>query len=192
MNVLIVYAHPNPKSFNHAVLETVREGLAEAGHSVRVKDLYAEGIKANLDASDFESFFGGKTPEDVLRQQADVSWAEGLVFVYPIWWFSTPGILKGWVDRVFSKGFAYDFGEAGPVGLLRHRKALVLNTTGGAEATYEAQGMKPVLTVPMTAGTLGFCGIRDVSSRTYFAVPSATDEERKAMLAEARALAKAF
>lgn len=192
MKVLIVYAHPNPKSFNHAILETVGEGLREAGHEVKVKELYEEKIKPHLDGEDFEALMAGKVPADVQKEQADLSWAEGLVLIYPIWWFSTPSVLKSWIDRVFTKGFAYDFSESGPVGLLKHGKALVFTTTGGDEATYEASGMKSVITLPVTAGTLGFCGIKGVVGKTFFAVPGATDEARKAMLVEARELARAF
>ena len=192
MNVLVVYAHPNPKSFNHAILYEVRSGLTESGHNVKVKDLYAENPKTHLDAQDFGQIMGGKVPEDILREQADIAWAEGLVFIYPIWWFSTPGILKGWVDRVFLNGFAFEFGPSGPVGLLKHRKALVLTTTGGEEAGYDAMEAKEMIVRPMTDGTLRFCGIPEVTAKNFYGVPSISDEARKAMLAEVRVLVKAF
>lgn len=192
MKVLVVYTHPNPKSFNHALLEEVRAGLTEAGHEVKVKDLYALGFKTSLDGEDFGQILQGKTPDDVLREQADILWAEGLVLIYPVWWFSAPAALKGWIDRVFLNGFAFEFGPQGPRGLLKHGKALVLNTTGGEESGYEKMDAKAMILRPVTDGTLSFCGIPSVAAKTFFGVTTATEEVRKAMLAEARALAKAF
>ncbi|MGC8762663.1 MAG: NAD(P)H-dependent oxidoreductase [Acidobacteriota bacterium] len=192
MKVLVVYAHPNPLSFNHAILESVAAALGEAGHEVRVKDLYAEKPKVTLDGEDFQGILSGKVPEDILREQAEVLWAEGLVFVYPIWWFSMPAILKGWIDRVFLNGFAFEIGPQGARGLLRHRKAMVFTTTGGLEEAYAQGNGREVLLRPMTDGTLRFCGIGEVSAKVFYGVPSATENQRKAMLAEAARLARAF
>jgi NAD(P)H dehydrogenase (quinone) len=192
MKVLVVYAHPNPLSFNSALKEAVREGLEEAGHAVRVKDLYDEAPKVTLDARDFGSIVSGTVPEDILKEQAEVVWAEGLVFVYPIWWFATPAILKGWIDRVFLNGFAFEIGAEGPRGLLKHRKALVVTTTGAPEASYEAGKAREVIVRPMTDGTLSFCGVPEVEAKVFYAVPTATENQRKAMLVEAKALGRSF
>jgi len=192
MRVLVVYCHPNPKSFNHALKEEVLAGLREAGHEVKVRDLYAEPFKTTLDGADFTQILGGSIPADIRKEQELVSWAEGLVFHYPVWWFGLPAALKGWVDRVLLQGFAFAFGPKGPEGLLKHRKALVLNTTGGPEANYDAARSKEIYLRPFTEGTLQFCGIREVTAKTFWAVPYVDDAARKAMLAEARALAKGF
>lgn len=192
MRVLVVYCHPNPASFSHALLGEVASGLKEAGHEVDVHDLYADPFKPVLDAADFGQIFSGKVPEDIAREQARVSWAEGLVFIYPVWWFGLPAALKGWVDRVLLQGFAFAVTPSGLKGLLKHRKALVLNTTGGPEASYDAAASKEIFIRPFTDGTLRFCGIPHVEAKTFWAVPYVDDAARKAMLAEARALAKAF
>jgi NAD(P)H dehydrogenase (quinone) len=191
MKVLVVYTHPNPKSFNHAILDEVEEGLKESGHEVKVKDLYALNFKTSLDGADFVQIMDGKIPPDVVQEQADIAWADGLVFIYPIWWFSTPALLKGWVDRVLLKGFAYDFLPEGPKGLLKHQKALVLTTTGGPEAGYDARDAKGIIIRPMTDGTLGFCGVQNISHKNFYGLP-ADEETRKGWLVEVRALAKAF
>lgn len=192
MNVLVVYAHPNPLSFNHALLESVAAGLKEAGHDVRVKDLYAEKPKVTLDAEDFQGILAGRVPEDIRREQAEVAWAEGLVFVYPVWWFSMPAILKGWIDRVFLNGFAFEVASDGPRGLLRHGKAQIFMTTGGLEEDYARGIGRQLLTEPMTEGVLRYCGIGEVSAKVFYGVPSASENQRKAMLAEAFALARAL
>ncbi len=192
MNVLIVYCHPNPKSFNHALLEAAREGLEEAGHAVKTRDLYAEPFKVALDAADFQQIMSGHVPSDIKREQELVSWAEGLAFIYPIWWFGPPAALKGWIDRVFLHGFAFEVTAGGAKGLLKHKKALVLNTTGGPEANYDATNAKDMIIRPMSDGTLRFCGITEVQTKTYYGVTAVDDAARKEMLREARALAKQF
>lgn len=109
-----------------------------------------------------------------------------------IWWFSAPAILKGWIDRVFLEGFAYSVGEGGLRGLLKHRKALVVNTTGGDEAGYNGTWAMGLLAKPMTEGVLAFCGVRDVAEKTFYGVPYVSREAREEMLGLARELGKAF
>ncbi len=192
MNTLVVYAHPNPESFNHALLESVQVGLEKAGHEIRVKDLYASGFKPTLDADDLTLISQGETPDDVKPEQADVSWAEGLVLIYPLWWHDRPAILKGWMDRVFLNGFAFEYGAQGPTGLLGGKKALVLQTSGNPEAVYDAWETKDAIKKVITTGGLEFFGIRDITYKVFFGVPIVTDNERQAMLEEARALAQGF
>ncbi|MBW2369158.1 MAG: NAD(P)H-dependent oxidoreductase, partial [Deltaproteobacteria bacterium] len=132
MKVLIVYAHPNPESFNHAVLEAFLEGLSEAGHTSDVIDLYEMNFDPCLSLDDFVKLFSGSSSDDVLSHQERVNNADAVVFIHPFWWFGIPAILKGWIDRVFSMGYAYmaneETGEM--IGLLKLNKALVITTTG--------------------------------------------------------------
>ncbi|MCA9774181.1 MAG: NAD(P)H-dependent oxidoreductase, partial [Myxococcales bacterium] len=136
MRILVVYAHPNPQSFNHAVKDAVLAEIGGAGHETDLLDLYAEGPKCVLDAEDFAALADGGPPEDVRAYQERILRAEALVFVYPIWWFDRPAILKGWFDRVFTRGFAFEYVDGAPRALLLGRRALVLTTAGGPEAVY--------------------------------------------------------
>ena len=113
MKHLIIYTHPNPASFNHAIKETLARVLKEKGHEVRVRDLYALGFDPVLKASDFETFLAGKVPVDIAVEQEHIRWAEQLTFLYPIWWGRMPSIAGGYIDRVLSKGFAYDYTVTG-------------------------------------------------------------------------------
>ena len=135
MNILLVYAHPNPRSFNRALLETIDAELCERGHATCIRDLYQMRFRAVLDGEDLIRNWRGDLPDDIRQEQEAIRWAQGLVFIYPIWWFGPPAILKGWIDRVFVRKFAFDFTEAGMQGLLTHEKALIVNTLGGDEAT---------------------------------------------------------
>jgi len=192
MNVLIVYAHPNPASFNRAILEVVDTALRDRGHATRVRDLYAMHCRAVLDGEDLLRNWRGDLPADTRREQDAVRWAGGLVFVYPIWWFGPPAILKGWIDRVFTRKFAFDFGPDGMMGLLTQEKALIINTLGGDAATYQRERWHELLVRPMAEGVLGACGIRNVLHRAFYQVPTVSPAERQAMLDEVRALAAGF
>ncbi|MBV1858033.1 MAG: NAD(P)H-dependent oxidoreductase [Nannocystaceae bacterium] len=174
---LIVYAHPLRDSFNGAILARAQEVLSESG-DCEVLDLYAQGFDPVRSAQEQG---GGELRADVLAQQEKVRWADHLVFIFPIWWFDRPAILKGWCDRVLSYGFAYQFDQAsgGPVGLLQDKTASVVVTSGLIREGDE--GLDWTLR-SMTTGTLEFCGVANTRVQPLFCVPRASDSERAAML----------
>jgi len=192
MNTLIIYAHPNPQSFNHAILDVVHSSLEAAGHRVRVKDLYDQNFKPVLDAADLGQLMNGQTPPDIAAEQADVTWADALVFVHPIWWHDRPAILKGWFDRVMTLGFAYRYGAAGPEGLLAGKKGLVLATAGNPESVYDAWGTKDALRAISLNANLGFFGVTDAVHQVFYGVGLVDDAARQAMLDQAGHFARAL
>ncbi|MBK7540371.1 MAG: NAD(P)H-dependent oxidoreductase [Candidatus Competibacteraceae bacterium] len=192
MNVLIIYAHPNPRSFNRAILEVVETALRDRGHAARLHDLYEMHCRAVLDGEDLMRNWRGDLPADTRREQDAVRWAHKLVFIYPIWWFGPPAILKGWIDRVFTHKFAFEVGAGGMKGLLTHEKALIINTLGGDEVTYQRERWHELLVRPMVEGVLGACGIRDVTHRAFYEVTTVSHAERQAMLDEVRAVMAGF
>ncbi|MBO8168078.1 MAG: NAD(P)H-dependent oxidoreductase [Thermoanaerobacteraceae bacterium] len=186
MKVLTIFAHPNPKSFNRAVLDTVTGELRKKNAEVRVKDLYAMNFNPILSGSDFEQLLAGKVPEDIAAEQADVTWADVLIFIYPIWWIGQPAILKGWLDRVFCHGFAYKTTDEGVVGLLKGKKALLITTSGSDEAAWKQIGVMEAIKTVMVTGTLNFSGITDVTYKNLYGVPYVSDAQRKGMLEEVK------
>ncbi|MEB4592214.1 NAD(P)H-dependent oxidoreductase [Candidatus Thiothrix sp. Deng01] len=182
MRVLIVYAHPNPASFNHAMLESCQRGLLEGGHEVRIKDLYAENFDPVLRASDLAVLQTGSIPEKIRHEQEGLLWADGLVFIYPLWWFDRPAILKGWFDHVLTNGTAFEYSQEGVKGLLQHQRALVLITAGGSEDYFRKTDAEHLIYRPVTDGTLAFCGIQDVRHSIYYNVPALSDTERAEIL----------
>ena len=178
MSHLIVYAHPNGASFNHAILDTAIDTLTGVGDSVVVSDLYGESFSAALTGNELNPATG--TPPDVQREQRRVAEADSLLFLYPIWWFDRPAVLKGWCDRVLRPGFAYapDPTTGAPVGLLGRKQASLIVTFGAAEGECDLDHVLP----SMTYGTLGFCGIGDASALPLFSVPTVSREGREAML----------
>jgi NAD(P)H dehydrogenase (quinone) len=246
MRVLTVYAHSNPKSFCHAVLEQFDEGLREAGHNNDVVDLYEIGFDPVLRPRDTPSWLTETIPDDmlagmrlretlleeaggplrrfalkrligdrdargiirllreryqskdVLAQQQKVAWAEALAFVAPVHFLSFPAILKGWLDRVWTPGFAYDLtAEAwrgdinGRQPRLTHEKALIIQTTIFDRHAYDA-GLRDAMRTVIDEFTLTFPGIKRVEHEYFYAVHGADDATRRGYLARARHLGREF
>lgn len=193
MKVYIVYAHPNPHSFNHALLESFTKGLGLAGHIYEVADLYGMNFDPRLTEQELPGS-GGHRPIEIIKQQDKVSWAEAIVFIYPVWWTGPPAILKGWIDRVFSVGFAYGFDEVTgqPMSLLKHQKALILSTAGSNQEQAEASGMTSALRAVMEDSVFRLAGIEEVGQVLFYRVNTTTDEERRRYLEEAERLGKEF
>ncbi len=185
MNILLVFAHPEPRSLNGALRDVALQELKAQGHEVRLTDLYAEGWKSKIDRADFpslgpdaplkvaaasgEAFAADTLTEDVKAEQEKLLWADVLILQFPLWWFTMPAILKGWVDRVYSYGFAYGVGEHNEQrwgdrygeGALAGKRAMLLVTTGGWEEHYSARGINgPIddLLFPINHGILYYPG----------------------------------
>ena len=185
MKILVVSAHPDPASLTNA-LRGVAVGQLEAdGHEVRVTDLYAEDWKSAVDRADFPTlpdaarlrvpaassaaFTTGTLTADVTTEQAKLLWADALILAFPLWWFSMPAILKGWIDRVYAYGFAYGVGEHSETrwgdrygeGTLAGKRAMLVVTAGGWETHYGPRGINgPIddLLFPIQHGVLFYPG----------------------------------
>ena len=193
MNILIVLAHPIPTSFNHRLAAAVVEGLESAGHEVKLADLCAEGFQPAMIEADFAQFRGEPMPPAIQAEQARVEWSDAMVFVFPVWWWSMPAILKGWIDRVMAYGFAWDDPSDPDSGGLRNRKALVLPTAGASAEAFAKRGYDAALHTQLNVGTWDYCGMKDVTTRIFHdVVPDGADDLRREYLAEARALAAAL
>ncbi|MFI5841958.1 NAD(P)H-dependent oxidoreductase [Catenuloplanes sp. NPDC051500] len=153
-HVHVVYAHPAPQSFTREVLGAFLGGLAEAGHTASVSDLYAQGFRAGLSAEEYarETGRGAHVPvaPDVTVEQERLAAADVWAFVYPVWWNDCPALLKGWFDRVWTAGWAYE-----PMTLRPARSALVLCTSGHGAADLEASGCYPAMRTTMLADRIG-------------------------------------
>ncbi|HBK4766829.1 TPA: NAD(P)H-dependent oxidoreductase [Serratia liquefaciens] len=184
MNVLIVYAHPEPQSLNGSLKDFSVQRLEAAGHAVQVSDLYAMQWKATLDANDStaqsgdrfnpsldsqQAFAQGLQSKDIELEQEKLLWADTVILQFPLWWFSMPAILKGWVERVYAYGFAYGVGEHSDVrwgdrygeGTLAGKRAMLIVTTGGWESHYAQRGINgPIddILFPIQHGILHYPG----------------------------------
>ncbi|ALN71917.1 NAD(P)H-dependent oxidoreductase [Aureimonas sp. AU20] len=178
MNVLIVYAHPEPRSFNGALKDKATDVLSAAGHEVTVSDLYAMGFDPVTGPDDF---IGERAdPEflsipreqtraietetlapNIVAEQEKLAAADLLILQFPVWWFGMPAIMKGWADRVFARGFAYLPGRKYDTGMFKGKLALVSATTGTSADTYAPDGIDgDILSVfwPIHNGLLRYSG----------------------------------
>jgi len=117
-------------------------------------------------------------PEDVLEQQEKVTDGDAMVFLCPMWTWHYPAILKGWMDRVFSVGFAYTFGEKGPEGLLKHKKVFILTTTMGMEERYKQFGVEDAIKT-LDRMTWGFCGVQKVEHLFLYEAATSPEARKK-------------
>jgi NAD(P)H dehydrogenase (quinone) len=176
-NVFIVHAHPERKSMNGALTAHAREVLRGAGHQVVVSNLYAMRFDP---VSDRRNYTGVKDPETFKQQVEELHAAriggfapdvkaemdkllacDALVLQFPLWWFSMPAILKGWVDRVFAMGVLYGGGKWYDDGPMKGKRAIVSVTTGGPESIYAPDGLNGdihSILFPVNHGILRFTG----------------------------------
>lgn len=166
MKITIIYSNHQNGNFNEQLLERLKASLLKNGHEFVIRDLYAIDFNPVLRTRDFEMIGSGQTPDDILKEQSFVKWADLLLFIYPVWWGGMPAIVKGYIDRVFSWGFAYKSNGNGAYPLLTGKRAMVMSTMGQARADYE-KGMFKAMNTINVEGVFGFCGI-DVVDEIYF------------------------
>ncbi|MGF6233122.1 NAD(P)H dehydrogenase (quinone) [Inquilinus ginsengisoli] len=166
MHALIVVAHPDPRSLTHTVAARLAEGVSLAGHSAEIADLMAEGFDPRFNANDHAVHLKQAAPSaDVLAEQARIDRADALVLVYPVYWWSMPGLLKGWIDRVFANGWAYDEIPGGKLEKKLGCLPVHLVALGGAgQGTYQRHGYSGAMKTQIDHGIFDFCGAPVVTS----------------------------
>ena len=236
MKVLIIYAHPNPMSFTHAILDNFVKGIKEAGHQFEVVDLYKTKFNPVFQDMDYAYFvdkdlpkdifqqmdiramivglagnpikkyiaklyiknktdddlinlINSQKPKDVLQQQKKVAEADVLVFITQVFWMHFPAIVKGWMERVLTYGFAYKLNENGWKGdpdgrlpLLKIKKAIIMQPTFFNEKVYREKGFKDAMTKTIDDWSLKYPGIEDVDHIFFHSIVSVSAETRKKYL----------
>lgn len=199
---LVVYAHPEPRSFTAALRDTVTSGLEGEGYRVEVSDLYAMGFNPVLSRADFlhdvagpalaytrEQRFGfknGTLAQDVASEAERLLAADLLVLVFPVYWFDAPAILKGWFDRVLLSGPMYGGRQMYDGGGMTGRRALVVASLGGREHMF-GQGavhgdLRSGMLSHLLRGTLGVLGYKVLEPFLAYHAPFVTAEARAEMI----------
>ncbi len=202
MNVLIVFAHPEPHSFGRALLDRSVETLGACGHQVVVSDLYAMGFNPVATAHDFTerrfpdalqydreqklaSKRGTFTP-DIQHELDKLLACDLLILQFPLWWFSVPAIMKGWIDRVFVNGTVYGSGGMRfDNGGLKGRKAMLALTTGCFPEMMEPDGLlggRDVVLWHLHHGTFGYSGLTVLPPFVGWSIQYTDDAQRRAYL----------
>jgi NAD(P)H dehydrogenase (quinone) len=181
--VLIVYAQPEPSSLTRHLVDVGVETLRGQGHEVLTTDLYGMDWKAVFDAADFpnrtdmgrlsfidesrHAYKHGFQTSDVIAEQQKLLAADAVILKFPLWWFSMPAIMKGWVERVYAYNFAYGYKDAGNSyrygdGMLKGKRAMLSVMCGGPREDYLPRGINAPLEellFPITHGVLFYPGM---------------------------------
>lgn len=196
MRILVVFAHPVEESFGRAVYDRLTGALAQAGHEVRGLDLYAIGFDPVLSAAERRAYHSpGLNEAAVADQIAHIRWAEGLIFVYPTWWYSLPAMLKGWIDRVWVPFVTFDL----PEGLQPIRGRMQNIRLLGGVSTYGSPWWWMRFVVGDPGRRIVMRGIRPLCHRRcrtfwlgHYRMDSSTTGSREAFLARVERLATAL
>ncbi|CAM3404119.1 NAD(P)H dehydrogenase [Pseudomonas floridensis] len=168
MHALIIVAHYDPQSLSQSVARQIAEGISQTGeaHDAEIVDLVAEGFNPVFTAADHSVHCEqARPPEDVLAEQTRIDRADALVLVFPVYWWSMPALLKGWIDRVFISGWAFDFNPgAGLVKKLGHMKVHLIGVGGADADTYARHGYDQAMKTQIDHGIFGYCGATVVQS----------------------------
>ena len=199
MRVLIVFAHPEPLSFGHALLDRSVETLTGCGHDVVVSDLYAMSFNPVATGADFTE----RRFPDVLQYDREqklssqrstfapdiqveidkVLACDLMILQFPLWWFSVPAILKGWIDRVFANGTAYGSdGMRFDNGGLKGRKAILTFTTGCFPEMMEPGGLlgqRDIILWHLQYGTFGYSGLQVLQPFVGWSIQYTSEHQRK-------------
>ncbi|PIW26529.1 MAG: NAD(P)H dehydrogenase [Rhodospirillales bacterium CG15_BIG_FIL_POST_REV_8_21_14_020_66_15] len=202
MNVFIVHAHPEPKSFNTALRDLSVNVLEKEGHSVTLSDLYAMNFNPVAGPDDFrdradpdylvyalEQRHGWETKTlapDILAETGKLLWCDLLILHFPLYWFSVPAIMKGWIDRVLVSGLTYGGRRFYDRGGLKGKRAMVTCTLGGREHMLDRDeaihGRLTDMLKPLLQGTLAYTGMTVLPPFAAWHVPYVDDTTRAGYL----------
>lgn len=202
MKILIVLAHPESKSMNGAMFDKAVDTLRGEGHEVRVSDLYREGFDPVSGRGNFKETYNaayfkqqleeahasgtGGFSEEIEAEQQKVEWCDLMIWQFPLWWFSVPGILKGWVDRVFAMERFYGNARFYETGVFTGKKAILSLTTGSPGERYLKNGLQGDLygmLKPVHRGILRFVGFDVLRPHVVYGPVRMTPEQRALELA---------
>lgn len=158
MHVLTVLDHPDPKSFSAATAARFMDGAMQAGHSTELADLHAESFNPLWTMGDAAADGPNNVPDDVAREQARIERADAICLVFPLFWWGMPSMMKGWVGRVFSWGWAYDQLDDPEISLLRPRTGIMLVPSAARSDEMETKGYSRSIETLWTNGTFGYFG----------------------------------
>jgi NAD(P)H dehydrogenase (quinone) len=185
MNILVILAHPNPKSFNAAIAQTVVQTLKAGNHEVLFHDLYQENFDPVLPMGEVNK--EASLPAVIEQHSAELAAAGGIIIIHPSWWGQPPAILKGWIDRVIRLEVAFCLpGEGGrgiPMGLLPAQVALVF-TTSNTPPLREIDFYGDPLQNIWENCVFRVCGVTTFFRKNFGVMAASTEKQRQGWLKE--------
>lgn len=192
MHSTIIVAHPEREALTQKIARTIAAGITAGspGASVELVDLAAGGFDPRYTAADNAVHLRqAPVPADVAAEQARLQRSDALVLVYPVYWWSMPALLKGWIDRVFTSGWAYDDRAEAVIRKKLGWLSVHLVAIGGADqGTYARHGYESAMKTQIDHGIFGYCGAPVVTSRLLLLSDPGAPE---ALLERARQIGRA-
>jgi len=183
MNHLIIFAHPNSqKSFGRAIVDRVVKASQQLGVETHLRDLYTMEFNPIISFEELQSANKGIIPAEIQQEHDFILQADLITLVYPLWWMGFPSILKGYLDRVLSHGFAYKTENGESVGLLKNKQMQQFITIGSNLDKYREFGVDKSLNHCLINGLFNYCGIENVEFELFGDIHLIDDEARKAMI----------
>lgn len=179
MNQLIVIAHPSKKSLSYQIKERLSNKYVKSGDQVKIRDLYEMNFYPVLTSDELKYLKEGKTCPDISVEQAYIEWADQITFIYPLWWNAFPAILKGYIDRVFTNGFAFRITENGLEGMLKNKKVNLITSAGMSQEALKKSNVFESLKVTQDHGVFEFCGMEVLKHEYITESTSLSDEEKE-------------
>lgn len=180
MRALIIYAHPYEESFNHAVYQALMAGMEQGGIEFNTIDLYKDGFDPVYSESELKLFSKGETDDPLVkRYQEMILAADTLLFVFPVWWNDVPAIVKGFLDKVMKKQFAYDTTDMGITGKLNHIRSAVVYTTSTSPTWYLCMFAGNAIQSVFIRTSLKQIGIRNAVWHNFGKIGRSSFEKRK-------------
>ncbi|NYI68041.1 NAD(P)H-dependent oxidoreductase [Spelaeicoccus albus] len=173
--MLTVFSHPFTDKYPAAVMDAFHSPFRRAGHSIDVLDLHGEGFDPRFTKADHEYFWGGPVPSEIAEMHRRVEAADRLAFIFPVYWWSMPAMMKGWIERVFTGDWAYQYGNGVDDRGKRPLRALLssvpttlIGIGGSKKRTYDKYGYHKAMRTQLDVGIFAYCGINDVDSHLIY------------------------
>ncbi|MCA9346016.1 NAD(P)H-dependent oxidoreductase [Candidatus Saccharibacteria bacterium] len=201
MNILFVYAHEDPISFGAAMHNRALSYFEREGHTTVVSDLYASGFQAVAAKWDFKTSGGphqnylqeqkritdigdmNAFAEDIKEEITKLRQADLILVEFPLWWSAPPAVLKGWFDKVFALGVAWDSDHRYSKGLLKGKQVLVIVSAGDPNKHYTPEGIHGATVeqhlYPLLHSTLAHAGLNVLKPYIATGITTAMDDERQ-------------
>ena len=178
MRALIIYANYKEQSFTEAVKNEIAEQFHQKNYEVVIRDLYEIKFNPVLTKRDLQSIEQELFPLDIMNEQKFVQWADIICFVFPVWWSGMPAILKGYIERVFTLGYAFTFENGNIVPKLENKKIVIVNTLS-SKNIFRNEKHFDALNVITDECIFGTSGMQVVLHEYINAIKNPDDESKK-------------